>query len=50
MLVSVKMLGVMLDQGMSLNLHINKVINVCYLNICNLGRIGSKLFHELKLQ
>ena len=48
--VSVKMLGVILDQDMSLSLHINKVINVCYLNLCNLGRIGSKLSHELKLQ
>ena len=35
---------------MSLSLHINKVFSVCYLNLGNLGRIGFKLSHELKLQ
>ena len=45
-LVSVKMLGVILDQDMSLSLHITKVINVCYLNLRCLSRIGSKLSHE----
>ena len=37
--VSVKMLGVILDQDMSLSLHINKVINVCYLNQLISGRV-----------
>ena len=33
------MLGVILDQDMSLSLHINKVINVCYLNQLISGRV-----------
>ena len=49
MSVCVKTLGVILDQDMSL-VCTSKVINVCYLKLRNLGRIGSKLSHELKLQ
>ena len=48
--VSAKTLGVILDQDMSLSLHMHKVISVCYLNLRNLGRIGSKLSNKLKLQ
>ena len=48
--VSAKTLGVILNQDLSLSLHILKVISVCYLNLCNLSRIGSKLSNKLKLQ
>ena len=37
-----KTVGVILDQDMSLSLHIHKVINICYLNLQNLGKIDSK--------
>ena len=48
--VSAKTLGVILDQDMSLILHIRRVISICCLDLRNLGKIGSKLSNKLKLQ
>lgn len=46
----VKSLGVILDVQLNLDKHINKVVSTCYYNLRNLGRIGSKLSKELKIQ
>ena len=48
---SVKSLGVVLDDGLTFQKHIDKVIGVCYLNLrSNMGRIASKLSRTLKFQ
>ena len=47
---SVKSLGVVLDNGLTFQKHVNKVIGVCYLNLRNMGRIASKLSRTLKIQ
>ena len=47
---SVKSLGVVLDDGLTLRKHIDKVIGVCYFNLRNMGRIASKLSRTLKIQ
>ena len=46
----VKSLGVVLDDGLNFDKHINKVVSVCYLNLRNIGRIASKLSRNLKNQ
>ena len=47
---SVKSLGVVLDDGLTFQKHIDKVIGVCYLNLPNMGRIALKLSRTLKIQ
>ena len=47
---SVKSLGVVLDDGLTFQKHIDKVIEVCCLNPRNMGRIASKLSRTLKIQ
>ena len=44
--LSVKSLGVPIDDKFSLVNHVNNVVSVCYYNLRNLGRIASKLFYE----
>ena len=46
----VKILGVIFDDRMNLEKHINSVINTCYANLRNLSRIASKLTKTLKVQ
>ena len=46
----VKNLGFILDDTLNLQSHINKVTSLCYINLRNLGRIGSKLPFKLKVQ
>ena len=46
----VKSLGVLLDDGLNFDKHINKVVSVCYLNLRNIGRIASKLSRHVKIQ
>ena len=48
--ISVKSLGFVLDDGLTFQKHIDKVIEVCYLNLRNMGRIASKLSRTLKIQ
>ena len=46
-----KNLGFLCDDQLSLDaLEINEVSRMCHLNQRDLSRIGSKLFHELKVQ
>ena len=47
---AVKNLGVIFDGNLLFDIHVNKVVSVCYNNIRNLGRIGSKLSIPLKTQ
>ena len=46
----VKSLGVLLDDGLNFDKHINKVVSVCYLNLRNIGKFASKLSRNLKIQ
>ena len=48
--LSVKSLGVLINDKFSLVNHINNVVSVCYCNLRNLGRIASKLSVKLKIQ
>ena len=45
-----KNLGFIFDHQMNLNDQISAVSQVCYLNLRNLGRIASRLTHDLKVQ
>ena len=47
---SVKNLGVLFDDKLLFDMHINKVVGICYSNTRNLGRIASKLSVPLKIQ
>ena len=47
---TVKNLGVIFDGNLLFDKHVNKIVSVCYNNIRNLGRIGSKLSIPLKTQ
>ena len=47
---SVKSLGVVLDDGLTFQKHIDKVDGVCYLNLRNMGRIVSQLSRTLTIQ
>ena len=46
----VKILGVIFDDRLNLEKHINRVVCTCYANLHNLGRIASKLTKPLKVQ
>lgn len=46
----VKSLGVIFDDRLNFEKHINRVVSVCYTNLRNLGRIASKLSRSLKIQ
>ena len=46
----VKILGVIFDDRLNPEKHINRVVCTCYANLCNLGRIVSKLTKPLKVQ
>ena len=46
----VKILGVIFDDRLNLEKHINIVVSTCYANLHNLGRIASKLTKPLKVQ
>ena len=46
----VKILGVIFDDRLNLEKHINRVVSACFANSCNLGRIASKLTRALKFQ
>ena len=45
-----KILGVIFDDRLNLEKHINRVVSTCYGNLRNLGRIASKLTKPLKIQ
>ena len=45
-----KNLGFLFDSSLTLEKHINNVSRTCYMNLRNLGRIGSKLSEPLKIQ
>ncbi len=47
---SAKNLGYMFDSKLNLDVQINNVIRICYINQRNIGRIGSKLNQDLKVQ
>ena len=47
---SAKNLGFIFDNHLNLEAQINNVVRICYVNQRNLGRIGSKLSKELKIQ
>ena len=44
----VKILGVTFDDRLNIEKHFNRVISTCYANLCNLGKIASKLTKTLK--
>ena len=44
---SVEILGVIFDNRLELEKHINRMPCTCYANLCNLGRIASKLTKTL---
>ena len=46
----VKILGVIFDDRLNLEKHINRIVSTCYGNLRNLGRIASKLTKPLKIQ
>ena len=46
----IKILGVIFDDRLNLEKHINKVVSTCYANLRNLDRIASKLTKPLKVQ
>ena len=48
--LSAKNLGFYFDSQMNLNEQINKVAQKCYMNLRNIGRLGNKLSHPLKVQ
>ena len=45
----VKILGVIFDDRLNLEKHINRVVSTCYANLHNLGRLVSKLTNPPKL-
>ena len=45
-----KVLVLVLDDGLTLQKHIDKDIGVCYLNVRNMRRIASKLSRTLNIQ
>ena len=47
---SAKNLGFWFDDSMDLDTQLDHVSNIAYNNLRNLGRIGSKLTHNLKIQ
>ena len=44
-----KNFGVIFDDRLNLEKHINRVVSACYANLRNLGRISSKLTKPLKV-
>ena len=46
----IKSLGVIFDERVNLEKHINGVVCTCYSNLRNLSRIASKLSKTLKVQ
>ena len=46
----VKILGVIFDDRLNLEKHMNKVVRTCYANLRNLDRIASKLTKPLEVQ
>ena len=48
--LSAKNLGFYFDSQMNLNEQIKKVAQKCYMNLRNIGRLGNKLSHPLKVQ
>ena len=46
----VKIVGVIFDDRLNLEKHINGVVSTCYANLRNLDRIASKLTKPLKVQ
>ena len=46
----VKTFGVIFDDRLNLEKHINRMVSTCYANLRNLGRIASKLIKPLKVQ
>ena len=46
----VKNLRIVFDDKYIFDEHVNKVVDICYSNIRNLGRIASKLSVQLKIQ
>ena len=48
--LSAKNLGFYFDSKLSLDAQLNNVSKICYINLRNIGRIGSKLNRELKIQ
>ena len=48
--LSAKNLGFYFDSQMNLNEQINKVAQKCYMNLHNIGRLGNKLSHPVKVQ
>ena len=45
-----KNLGFLFNSNLTLDMHINNVTRTCYMNLRNLGRIGSKLTQSIKIQ
>ena len=45
----IKIIGVIFDDRLNLEKHINRVVSTCYANLRNLGRIASKLTQTLKV-
>ena len=45
-----KILGIIFDDRLNLEKHINRVVSTCYANLRNLGKIASKLIKTLKVQ
>ena len=43
----IKIIGVIFDDRLNLEKHINRVVSTCYANLRNLGRIASKLIQTL---
>ena len=48
--LSAKNLGFYFDSKLNLDVQISKVVQKCYINLRNIGRIGSKLSRSLKIQ
>ena len=42
--------GVIFDDRLNLEKYIIRAVSTCYVNLCNLGRIASKLTKTLKVQ
>ena len=45
----VQILGVIFDDRLKLEKHINRMVGTCYANLHNLGKIASKLIKTLKV-
>ena len=45
-----KSLGIIFDSSISMKKQVNDVSKTCYMNLRNIGRIGNKLQHSLKVQ